>query len=68
VAKLVRYVAAVAILAGGCSGCAVVAVADAAVTVAATAVKVGATVVETTVDVAASGVRAVAGSSDKQAE
>ena len=46
------------------SGCAVVAVADAAVTVVATTVKVGATVVGTTVDVAAAGVKAVAGSSD----
>nr|MBL8410812.1 hypothetical protein [Dechloromonas sp.] len=46
------------------SGCAVVAVADAVVTVAVTTVKVGATVVETTVDVAAAGVRAVAGSDD----
>lgn len=46
------------------NGCAVVAVADAAVTVAATAVKVGATVVETTVDVAAAGVKAVAGSDE----
>ena len=44
-----------------CSGCAVVAVADAAVTVVATGVKVGAAVVETTVDVAAAGVQAVAG-------
>ncbi|MDO8277906.1 MAG: hypothetical protein Q7T63_07250 [Burkholderiaceae bacterium] len=44
-----------------CSGCAVIAVADAAVTVAATTVKVGAKVVETTVDVAASGVNAVLG-------
>jgi hypothetical protein len=50
--------------AGG--GCAVVAVADAAVTVVATTVKVGATVVETTVDVAAAGVKAVAGSSDDE--
>ena len=47
-----------------CNGCAVVAVADAAVTVAATTVKVGAAVVGTTVDVAAAGVKAVAGSSD----
>lgn len=47
-----------------CNGCAVVAVADAAVTVVATTVKVVATVVGTTVDVAASGVKAVAGSSD----
>lgn len=47
-----------------CSSCAVVAVADAAVSVVATTVKVGATVVETTVDVAAAGVKAVAGSSD----
>ncbi len=47
-----------------CSGCAVVAVADAAVTVVATTVKVGAAVVGTAVDVGAAGVRAVAGSSD----
>lgn len=45
-----------------CSGCAVVAVADAAVTVVATTVKVGATVVGTTVDVAGAGVKAVVGS------
>lgn len=51
------------LLATACGGCAVVAVADAAVTVVATTVKVGATVVETTVDVAAAGVKAVAGSS-----
>ena len=48
-----------------CAGCSVVAVADAAVTVVATTVKVGATVVGTTVDVAAAGVKAVAGSSDE---
>ena len=48
------------------SGCAVVAVADAAVTVVATGVKVGATVVGTTVDVAAAGVRAVAGSDEEE--
>ena len=42
-----------------CSGCAVVAVADAAVTVVATTVKIGATVVETAVDVTAAGVKAV---------
>ena len=53
-------------LAASLSGCAVVAVTDAAVTVAATAVKVGAAVVETTVDVAASGVRAVVGSNDNK--
>ena len=46
-------------------GCAVVAVADAAVTVAATTVKVGATVVGTTVDVAAAGVKAVIPGSDE---
>jgi len=49
-----------------CHGCAVVAVADAAVTVVATTVKVGATVVGTTVDVAAAGVRVVTGSSDEK--
>lgn len=48
-----------------CNGCAVVAMADAAVTVVATTVKVGATVAGTTVDVAAAGVKAVAGSPDK---
>ena len=46
-------------------GCAVVAVADAAVTVVATTVKVGATVVGTTVDVAAAGVKAVLPDSDE---
>jgi len=49
-----------------CSGCAVVAVADAAISVTATAVKVGATVVETTVDVAAAGVKAVVGNEDEK--
>lgn len=47
------------------SGCAVIAVADAAVSVVSTTVSVGAKVVGTTVDVAAAGVRAVLpGSSD----
>ena len=46
-------------------GCAVVTVADAAVTVVATTVKVGATVVGTTVDVAAAGVKAVIPDSDE---
>lgn len=53
-------------LLGALQGCAVVAVADAAVTVGATAVKVGATVVETAVDVAAAGVKAVAHAGDKE--
>lgn len=48
------------------TGCAVYAVADAAVTVVATGVKVGATVVGTTVDVAAAGVKAVAGGSEEK--
>lgn len=48
------------------SGCAVVAVADAAVTVVATTVKVGATVVGTTVDVAAAGARAVTASDEEK--
>lgn len=46
-----------------CAGCAVVTVADAAVSVVATTVKVGVAVVGTTVDVAASGIKAVAGTS-----
>ncbi len=49
-----------------CSGCAVVAVADAAITVVATTVKVGAAVVETTVDVAAAGVKAATGSDEEK--
>ena len=57
-------VASVIALGLSMSGCAVVTVADAAVSVVATTVKVGATVVGTTVDVAAAGVKAVAGSSD----
>ena len=47
-----------------CRGCAVVAVAGAAVTVVATTVKVGAAVVGATVNVGAAGVRAVTGSGD----
>jgi hypothetical protein len=47
-------------------GCAVVTVADAAVTVVATTVKISAAVVSTTVDVAAAGVKAVTGSPDKK--
>lgn len=46
-------------------GCAVVAVADAAVTVVAVTVKTGAAVVGTTVDVAAAGVKAAAGSDEE---
>ena len=49
-----------------CSGCAVVAVADAAVTVVATTVKVGAMVVGGAVEVGAAGVRAVAGSGNDE--
>ncbi|MES2612679.1 MAG: hypothetical protein V4679_20670 [Pseudomonadota bacterium] len=55
--------ALVAALALCCTGCAVVTVADAAVSVAATTVKVGAKVVGATVDVGAAGVRAVTGGS-----
>jgi len=61
-----RYAAVILILALSTSGCAVVAVTDAAVTVAATAVKVTATVVGTTFAVAASGVKAVVGHSDSK--
>ena len=49
-----------------CSGCAVVTVADAAVSVTATAVKAGATVVGTAVDVTAAGVKAVVGTDAKK--
>lgn len=61
-----RRIALVILLPLLCSGCAVVAVADAAVTVVATTVKVGATVVETAVDVTAAGVKAVVGSDDEE--
>jgi hypothetical protein len=47
-----------------CGGCAVVTVADAAVSVAATTIKAGATLVGATIDVAAAGVKVVVGSSD----
>lgn len=57
-----QRMALMALLTLSCSGCAVVTVADAAVSVAATTVKVGAAVVETAVDVTAEGVGAVIGS------
>ncbi len=60
-----RYYPIVLFLAFSTSGCAVVAVADAAVSVAATTLKVTATVASTTVDVAASGVKALVGASEK---
>ncbi len=47
-----------------CSGCAVIAVADAAVTVVSTTVSVGASVVGTTVDITTAGVKAVVGGDD----
>jgi hypothetical protein len=59
-------VALLAFFAGSLSGCAVVAVADAAATVGATVVKAGANVVGATVDVARAGVRAVTGGDDKK--
>ena len=63
-----RHLLLVLLVTLGASGCAVVAVADAAVTVAATAVSVGATVVGTTVDVAATGIEAVVGDGDEEDE
>ena len=65
---LVRHILPALLVTLGASGCAVVAVADAAVTVAATAVSVGATVVGTTVEVAAAGVEAVVGDDDEEDE
>lgn len=63
---MIRTIALTALFSLLASGCAVVAVADAAVTVVSTTVSVGATVVETTVDVAAAGVKAVAGADDEE--
>ncbi|MBS1158814.1 MAG: hypothetical protein H6R15_1233 [Proteobacteria bacterium] len=59
---LMRNILLISLLSALSTGCAVVAVADAAVTVVATTVKVGAAVVGTTVDVAAAGVKAATGS------
>lgn len=63
--NFMRFVV-VALLFSLVSGCAVVAVADAAVTVVATTVKVGAAVVGTTVDVAAAGVKAATSGGDSE--
>ncbi|MBF0177765.1 MAG: hypothetical protein HQL63_13105 [Magnetococcales bacterium] len=60
-----RYLATVLFLTLFLGGCAVMAVTDAAISVASTAVGAGAKVVGTTVDVATSGVKAIAGSGDK---
>ena len=58
---LMRRYAGVLFLVASLGGCAVIAVADAAVTVVATTVTVGAKVVGTAADVAASGVKAIVG-------
>jgi hypothetical protein len=50
------------------SGCAVVAIADAAVTVTATTIKIGATVVETAVDITAAGVKAAVGTDKEEGQ
>ena len=65
VAGKMHVAASLVVLSLSLGGCAVVAVADAAVTVVATTVKVGATVVGTTVDVAAAGVKAAIPDSDE---
>ena len=65
---LVRHILLALLVTLGASGCAVVAVADAAESVAATAVSMGATVVGTTVEVAAAGVEAVVGDDDEEDE
>ena len=64
--QILKFTLAIALVPLLCSGCAVVAVADAAVTVVATTVKIGATVVETAVNVTAAGVRAVTKSGDTE--
>jgi hypothetical protein len=50
------------------SGCAVVAIADAAVTVTATTIKIGAMVVETAVDITAAGVKAAVGTDKEEGQ
>lgn len=64
---MLRRLALLAFACVSLPGCAVVAVADAAVSVVATTVSVGATVVETAVDVTAAGVKAATGSGDAPA-
>jgi hypothetical protein len=64
---MLRRLALFALVCASLPGCAVVAVADAAVSVVATTVSVGATVVETAVDVTAAGVKAATGSGDAPA-
>ncbi len=64
---MLRCLTLIALVCVGLPGCAVVAVADAAVSVVATTVSVGATVVETAVDVTAAGVKAATGSGDAPA-
>ena len=54
-----RLTICAALLGASLSGCAVIGIADAAVTVLSTAVSIGAKVVGTTVDIAAAGVKAV---------
>jgi hypothetical protein len=61
-----RSLPLVVLLSLSCSGCAAVAVADAAVTMVSTTASIGATVVGTTVDVAAAGIRAVVGGDGKK--
>ena len=56
-----RAILLMVLLSLACNGCAVVAIADAAVTVVSTTVKIGAAVVGTTVDVAAAGVKVATG-------
>ena len=63
IAEMTRHGSLLALLSALCSGCAIVAVTDAAVTVAATTVKAGATVAGATVDVAGAGVKAIVGDS-----
>lgn len=63
---LALRVATLLCMASCMTGCAVVAVADAAVTVGATAVKAGAAVVGAAVDVTSAGVRAATGGAKKE--
>ena len=63
---LTRIAAILAMLSCSVSGCAVVAVTDAAVTVAATAVRAGANVVGAGIDVARAGVRVLTNNTDQK--
>lgn len=62
---MLKTLLSIFIIAGLLSGCAVIAVADTAITVASATAKVGVTVIGTAVDITATGARAATGAKNK---